>query len=283
MQAQVEGVTLAQKVLRASLPTPSTLDLLSFRSSTTTLINTIIQRQDAAEDGEPRNEDNYYRPTGARLRVSTLLSFIIHIVTSTGDLDEFVTFLIGKSNPNKFQDNPKKFLVHKSFVCYHSPVLKAAFNSKFEEGETQTYKLADVTVPVFWLFVKWLYTQNLEELKTPKDHDNALIRLWILAEKFFIPRLQKNVIDALEQFRKPTKTLTSNEFVYVYENTSVDSPLRKLLVHQCVWNLAHTAFKNSSSQFPQEMLIGIATASRLVVMSKGGIPPMVIPTFYVKE
>ena len=56
----------------------------------------------------------------------------------------FVTSLIGKeSNPSK------KFIIHKEFACYVSPVFDAAFNSNFVEGQTQTYKLDDTTPRAF--------------------------------------------------------------------------------------------------------------------------------------
>jgi hypothetical protein len=36
----------------------------------------------------------------------------------------------------------QKFIVHKKFACYYSPVLKAAFNSNFIEG--QIYKKSNM-------------------------------------------------------------------------------------------------------------------------------------------
>lgn len=38
-----------------------------------------------------------------------------------------------------------KFTVHKDFVCHYSPVLKAAFESDFIEGQTQSYRLKDTS------------------------------------------------------------------------------------------------------------------------------------------
>ncbi|TVY41599.1 hypothetical protein LOCC1_G007765 [Lachnellula occidentalis] len=79
---------------------------------------------------------------------------------------ELVTFKIGKD------DKIKTFVVHKEFACHYSPVLKAAFNSDFIEGQTQTYVLEDIGpygIETFTLFVKWLYTQKLDLLEGLKD------------------------------------------------------------------------------------------------------------------
>lgn len=64
-----------------------------------------------------------------------------------------VTILAG---PNK-----EPFLVHKDFACHYSPVLRAAFNSSFIEGETQTYDLDDVEEETVRLLVHWIYTQSI--------------------------------------------------------------------------------------------------------------------------
>ena len=48
------------------------------------------------------------------------------------------------------------------FVCYYSPALRAAFNSSFVEGQTQTYRLEDISTNAFRLFVQWLYSQKID-------------------------------------------------------------------------------------------------------------------------
>jgi hypothetical protein len=39
------------------------------------------------------------------------------------------------------QEEAESFLIHKDFACHYSPVLKAALNSDFVEGQTQSYRL----------------------------------------------------------------------------------------------------------------------------------------------
>ncbi|KAH6671118.1 hypothetical protein B0J14DRAFT_595375 [Halenospora varia] len=64
-----------------------------------------------------------------------------------------VTFNIG---PNGSPDQ-KSFIIHKEVACFHSPVLNAALNSEFIEGQTQTYTLEDTTPGSFRLLMQWLY------------------------------------------------------------------------------------------------------------------------------
>ncbi|CZT46406.1 uncharacterized protein RSE6_06830 [Rhynchosporium secalis] len=68
---------------------------------------------------------------------------------------ELVTFRVGRGNDRE------DFSVHKEFACQGSPVLKAAFNSPFIEGITQTYELDDVRPAVFRMCVTWIYRQKV--------------------------------------------------------------------------------------------------------------------------
>jgi hypothetical protein len=99
--------------------------------------------------------------------------------------DELVTFLIGKDQ--------RKYLVHKSFACYYSPVLNAAFTGSFIEGQTQTYILEDTNPDGFERFVNWLYTQKIEAYKEGENVGiffKITAQLYVLAQKFLIPRFK---------------------------------------------------------------------------------------------
>ncbi|TVY49272.1 hypothetical protein LCER1_G008549, partial [Lachnellula cervina] len=149
--------------------------------------------------------------------------------------DTLVTFLIGPENEDV---KPKTFIVHKEIVCYHSPVLNAAFNSGFVEGQTQTYKLDDVSEGVFKLLVQWLYSQKLtvQDLDQKKDftaiywQDRNLAALYVLADRLAMPSLQNLVLEKIEHLSDKSSTIPTHSFYYVYNNTSKDSPLRKFFV-----------------------------------------------------
>lgn len=129
-------------------------------------------------------------------------------------------------------DKIKAFIVHEEVACHYSPVLKAAFNSDFVEGQTQTYVLDDIGehgIATFTLFVEWLYTQKLDllqELKYIVDGDKeyrtipANIRrigaaeiqvaeMWIIAGKLLVPSLQNLAIEQLERISYHAKGVPS--------------------------------------------------------------------------
>ncbi|KAE9374856.1 hypothetical protein N431DRAFT_481996 [Stipitochalara longipes BDJ] len=137
---------------------------------------------------------------------------------------EMVTFLVGK--------NEERFNVHKEFACHYSPVLKAAFNSNFIEGQTQTYRLEDMRPSAFRLLAKWFYSERIDlrldvtatadggnpneknvnadgkktdeddqdgyihspELEAERVQDLDFAQLWVAGDRLLMPRLQNAVI-----------------------------------------------------------------------------------------
>ena len=163
----------------------------------------------------------------------------------------------------------EKFIVHKSFACHYSPVFKAAFESGFIEGQTQTYKFDDVEGGVVQLLVKWLYTQEftieidlnagVDMVKTQVRVNTMLaVKLWILANKLLIFNLQNKIIDWLRWSNNTSKFTPTVCLEYVYAHTSVNSALRRLFVAQCAHGLPRKDFHRYSACFPKEMLLDLA-------------------------
>ena len=139
--------------------------------------------------------------------------------------------------------------------------MRAAFNSNFLEGQTQTYHLEDTSEDAVRLLVFWLYSQNLnltlEEAESwdfPRE-TKALCSLWVLADKLIIPALQNAAIEeinavTLRDDRIPTRCLR-----YVYENTAMRSPLRQLMLTYLAYGgLATSYYTDKAHLFPKELL-----------------------------
>lgn len=63
----------------------------------------------------------------------------------------------------RFRASQESLLIRSTeFACYYSPVLRAAFESNLLEGQTQKYRLEDVSIDAFRLLVMWLYSQDIE-------------------------------------------------------------------------------------------------------------------------
>ncbi|KAK0100250.1 hypothetical protein ONS96_007533 [Cadophora gregata f. sp. sojae] len=180
---------------------------------------------------------------------------------------QLVTLLAG--------DSPTKFVVHTYFACHYSPVFDAAFNGNFLEGQTQEYKIQDVGEETVRLLVHWLYTQKLDTIELQylrKHHDpkdfgvdslsqtKALIQLWVLGEKLLIPRVQNSALDEILRIRYHTGISVPTQYLYIYENTSAGSPLRRFFVDLCVSRCKNPPrYNDSSDRYPKEMLLDIIT------------------------
>ena len=165
-------------------------------------------------------------------------------------------------------------------------MLKAAFNSEFVEGETQTYRLEDIGKEAFSMFVRWLYTQKLEfedqEVSIKEAADSAqtapmgrttaqlksqpriaiqknLATLWVLSEKLLIPRFQNLVMDTLiSTWEKERCTTTC--ISYVYANTGDRAALRRVIVDKVAWHMKDGTFRAVQSFFPKEFYFDLAMA-----------------------
>jgi hypothetical protein len=143
--------------------------------------------------------------------------------------------------------------------------------------------MGDITEGVFTLLVQWFYTQKLDgDLGGVSVSGNKLARLWILAEKLLIPRLQNLAIKRLEEKRIEYSFIHIGAFQHVWDNTAQDSPLRRLIIHHCVWNLNKNTYRSSIENFPKEMLAEICFLFRDNTISNAKFS-INMADFYVKE
>jgi hypothetical protein len=158
-------------------------------------------------------------------------------------------------------------VVHKEFACYHSPVLKVAFDGEFIESLSNTYEMQDTESAVMQLFVNWLYTQRIN-LDQPQpgtdgwlykftDDNNLEARLWVLGDMLIIPRLQNQVIDYIWEAHSTTRVTSIPCFQYTYNNTSSTSPLRRVVVMLCTQNIANSHYSGYIDHFPKEKLVDL--------------------------
>ena len=170
------------------------------------------------------------------------------------------------------------------FVCHHSPVLNAAFNSNFIEGETQTYRLEEIRTSAFRLLVQWFYNEEFDIFKEDDldcandehdpeieklwaDQDLDLVQLWIVADKLLIRPLQNAVINVLEDFWEEPFVRhggpSTSWIPYAYEHTTAGSPLRNFAIDICAYKISAEGFAAHPEDFPKEVLLDMA-----IVLSK---------------
>ena len=158
----------------------------------------------------------------------------------------------------------KEYLVYRNFATYYSPVFDTAFNGKFIEAETQVYNIVDFDFPdVFGLVVHWMYS---ESLCTKWDTDSVAIedlcRLWVLGDRLMIPKLQDCVATALyySSFGRELNDDLVPVATWIYEETGVGSPLRRLFAYKCAYELDwQQEIKSDTHTLPVELISEIAS------------------------
>jgi hypothetical protein len=163
-------------------------------------------------------------------------------------------------------------------VASYSPVLKAAFNSDFVEGQTQTYNLEDTTPDVFQLLVQWLYTKSIQFCLTDDEINsipvvaNALgdwgrvtnLKLKCYAADYLeMPRFQNMAVDALEHLCLQWGRVELNALHYLYENVPSEATLRQLILEHCVLFVGHSVYQRYPHLFPKQMLVDLIVAQML--------------------
>lgn len=126
--------------------------------------------------------------------------------------------------------------------------------------------LEDVLPTTFDLFLDWLYMQKVETNLDP-DAPNAtqneqymgFAKLWILADRLLVPRLQNEVIIAFDKVRVANNLRLEICSNIIYENTAEGSPLQQYIVQ-----LAGSGFENKrkllqSRFYSKDMLFDVIT------------------------
>jgi hypothetical protein len=184
-------------------------------------------------------------------------------------MDETVIFL---TEPHQRElDTKTKFVVHKSFACHYSPVLKEFFATLTVEGRLRKYRLRGTSSNTAQLLVQWIYTQKVDvrritEQPAGEVKSQSLVSLWVLAEKLQIPRLQNAVIRELQALRDRGEPVPTLSLKYMYENFPRANPLRRLLLRQCAGGLS-TWYTDCPEQFSKEMLLELTVYLSQVVQS----------------
>jgi hypothetical protein len=150
------------------------------------------------------------------------------------------------------------FIVHKCFLSHHSSVFNAALNGLYIESKTQFINLFPISVESFGIFVRWLYSQRIEDDDGMMPSVKELVNLWILAVMKFVYQLQNQAIDALNEAIAKSGELPTELFGLIYENTTEKSTLRHLIVDLCVCQLGKLEF---GDDVPRALLLDILKAS----------------------
>ncbi|KAF1960296.1 hypothetical protein CC80DRAFT_385944, partial [Byssothecium circinans] len=153
----------------------------------------------------------------------------------------FVTVVVGA--------NLDKFVVHEALLIRYSKFFRAALTNGMKETQEKAVTLADEGPETFELFVHWLYyrrfpdaakgdNQELVDLYTNVNDKGCLetrhlVLLFIFGDRYIIPGLKQDSIDALYHYVCDKENIYLPQFRLVrfaFENLPSTSPMCSVLV-----------------------------------------------------
>jgi hypothetical protein len=149
-------------------------------------------------------------------------------------------------------------MVHKELICHYSSFFSTAFNSNFTETATKTMTLPDVDLDGFGLLVHWFYTQQID--LDPKDRDSyvlPLAKLWTLAERLLITKLQNIIMDKLRVLVEFAEKQNLKDFLHYAYTLKDKSPLKRLAADRMAWCTTPQALGAWIEHLPEGMLVDI--------------------------
>lgn len=153
-------------------------------------------------------------------------------------------------------------------LCHHSPYFRKLLDANATGDQTlddisalDKAKYLDGPHP-FELFVQWLYEGSIDEVpeKTSAEHPRhnlfTYIRLWILCDEdhFNVPDLQNLALQRMnDYYQKQSMAFTARHAEYIYNHTSKESNLRKVVIQgkysQNVCNLRKILAQEAAHEF----------------------------------
>lgn len=128
------------------------------------------------------------------------------------------------------------FHVHEADLFEASPFFEAAFTSDFRESSERIMTLPEDDDSIFELFVDWLYRQRYDIPPTPNesetDYDRFMqpVKLFVLADKYGVRSLKNLIVSQMFlAFKRDKSSPSLDSMAYVYEHTSQNATIRKLL------------------------------------------------------
>jgi hypothetical protein len=167
----------------------------------------------------------------------------------------------------------QSFTVHLDLLTYHSPFFRAALTGSFKEAEKKLVTLSETYVETFELFVHWLYHQQFPtDVDSPQllalyhdDEDSSfqfevLVRLYVFCDKYDVPGLKRQCLDALFDHLTDAPELPHlNDVGIAFDNLDDKDPLRRMITDSyCYWSSGDcweaSRIQNLPSAFLAEVL-----------------------------
>ncbi|KIW10937.1 hypothetical protein PV08_10236 [Exophiala spinifera] len=192
--------SLAPRKPRSSL-VQSPLQSSSTRADSKTFMDT---RQDGMADGQGEVSQSFAR-------------------------SPIVTMIVG---PGKVE-----YTAHKAKLIEASLFFLRCFGVGMKEARTNKITLPEDDAVVFGHFIDWVYYSKTRRVVNTVQSIRELLKAWLLADKFCMPRWQNSIIESLADFWIEFNVAPS-AVMWVAEHVPTHSPLFAFVVEQFSWDLA---------------------------------------------
>jgi len=135
----------------------------------------------------------------------------------------------------------------------------------------------------FNIFINWLYTQEIKDVDGKIPVQDRLYELWILADRFLIPKLQNKAMSYIRGVKTRYGPLSAPCAGWVYLNTAKGSPLRDCVADVLVSALLNQKPTHDYSWASNEMLLDTFKRIRCRLPDGTKIAVRPIGEFYVNE
>jgi hypothetical protein len=113
----------------------------------------------------------------------------------------------------------------------------------------------DVDPKIFALLINWVYYQSVTRQHGQELSIEDYFYLWIMADRFLVPRLQNAVVKGFWYRHRPHRDIQNECVQYVYRNTREGSPLRRLLLQCFMIGDSFRLMPGYLENYPHEMLL----------------------------
>ncbi|KAJ8061701.1 hypothetical protein OCU04_009501 [Sclerotinia nivalis] len=179
------------------------------------------------------------------------------VLTIGSSFDEMITLIVNESRP-------ETILVHKNLLCAASPFFEAACKPEWQTGDKFIIKLPEDNAGLIKVLVSWVYRQEIVYLGTwySSRKLEGLIGTYLLAEKYQMPRLQNNIMDAMvHEVVDRYRWIFGLYIASIYQYTLPNSRLRLFAINGSLYKRdALRLFDYKQKHFPPEFVWDLAVA-----------------------
>lgn len=162
-------------------------------------------------------------------------------------------------------EEEKRFTVHEDIICQKSEFFQDACSQLSREGQEVIVRLPDIRAPyMFPVYMNWTYTNDMtiDKLASLLDEcyvGKELVELYLLGDVLKDVKLRNKVLRLLYMhFREYNTTLTAEQCHIVWEHTTSDSSIRKMLVDHIATVMAPALFREMRAELPADLALEIA-------------------------